>query len=83
MRLMSTFDDLRSSFSICYYFGDLSSWRPETEEEKLAFAELIASENRPALRAWYSKYSAINAGAEAMRQVLRKAINEELPLAKE
>ena len=83
MWLLSTFDDPRSSFFTCYYRGNLSSWKPETENERLAFSELIAPINRDLLKAWYSRLPAINPAAEALRQVLQKAINEELPLAKQ
>jgi hypothetical protein len=80
MWLLSTFDDARSSFFNCYYRGDLSSWQPRTEKEKQAFAELTASVNRAALKTWYSRSSSINSAAEAFRQILQRAINEDLPL---
>jgi hypothetical protein len=80
MWLLSTFDNPRSTIFNCYYRGNLSSWQPETAGEKEAFSALIAPANRVALKAWYSRFSSINEAAEAFRQILRQAINEDLPL---
>ena len=70
------------SYFNCYYRGDLTRWQAETEDEKRAFAELTDLKNRVALKNWYLKLSSINPGAEVFRQILQRAINEELPLAK-
>jgi hypothetical protein len=82
MWLLSAFDNPRSSFFNCYYRGDLSSWEPETQEEKEAFGELTTIGNHTALKVWYAKLTSINPAAEAFRQILQKAIKEELPLGK-
>ncbi len=78
MWLLSAFDKPQSSFFVCYYRGDLSRWFPETEEEKSAFVELTAPENREALKGWYARCPSINPGAEALRRILEKAIGEQL-----
>jgi len=80
MWLLSIFDNPRASFFNSYYRNELASWKPETQEEKDAFRELTSASNRIALRAWYSRLPAINPAAEAFRQILRTAVNEELPL---
>lgn len=83
MWLMSAFDKPDASFFQCYYRGDLSSWTPSSEQEKLAFSKLTAPENREALKQWFSRSSAINPGAEALRGILESAIGEKLPLKAE
>ncbi len=80
MWLMSAFDKPDASFFECYYRGDLSTWTPRTEQEKLAFSKLTDPENREALKQWFSRSSAINPGAEAFRRILERAIGEKLPL---
>ena len=80
---MSAFDKPNSSFLECYYRGDLSTWTPSTDEERVAFSKLTAPENRDALKQWFSRSSAINPGAEAFRVLLERAIGEQLPLGRD
>ena len=82
MWLFSAFEKPTSSFLECFYRGDLSTWRPGTEEERRAFDQLTAPENRQALKAWYARYPSINPGAEALHRILEKAIGERLPIGK-
>jgi hypothetical protein len=80
MWLMSAFDKPNSSFLECFYRGDLSIWKPTTDEERRAFTQLTAPENREALKEWFSRSSSINPGAEALRRILERAIGDQLPV---
>ena len=82
MWLLSAFDKPQSSFFTCYYRGSMTSWRPETEEERQAFVELIAPENREQLKMWYSRLSSINDMADVFRHVLEQEIGEALPIGR-
>jgi hypothetical protein len=57
-----------------------TNWRPQTAEGKDAFAELIAEENRQALKKWYLNFSALNKNADMFRHILEVATGEKLPL---
>ena len=50
MVLFTAFEKVNSSFFNCYFRGDLATWKPATDEEKAAFACLIALETRVELR---------------------------------
>ena len=78
--LLSAFDSPRTLFFHHYYHGDLNTWQPQTREEKECFNQLTTPANRAALKAWYGKMPFINPVADAFRQLLEKAINENLPL---
>ena len=80
MWLLSAFESPRTAFFHHYYQGDLDAWQPQTREEIEAFSQLTAPANRTALKVWYLKQFLINPVADAFRQILEKAINEELPL---
>jgi hypothetical protein len=80
MVVFSAFDKPSSSFFTCYFRADISTWKPETDEEKKAFATLIAPENREELRDWYARLASINAMADALRKILEREIGEPLPV---
>ena len=81
MVLFTAFEKVNSSFFNCYFRGDLATWKPGTDEEKEAFASLIAPENREDLRKWYAQLTSINAMADALRRILEREIGEHLPIA--
>ena len=80
MVLFSAFDKPWSSFFTCYFRGDLTTWKPDTDEERRAFASLVAPENREDLRKWYAQLTSINAMADALRHILEREIGEDLPI---
>jgi hypothetical protein len=80
MVLFTAFEKVNSTFFLCFFRGDVTTWRPGTEEEKEAFVALIAPENREALRKWYAQLSSINAMADALRKILEREIGEPLPI---
>ena len=79
----TAFEKVDSSFFLCFFRGDLTTWKPETDEEKKAFASLTAPENREELRKWYSQLSSINTMADALRHILEREIGERLPIKTE
>jgi hypothetical protein len=80
MNLMDSFDGIKSSLHQVRTIEDVQRWSPATESESRAFAELTLPENRTALREWYASATAVNPHAELFRQILARAIAEELPL---
>jgi hypothetical protein len=81
-KLMQVFDLWESSFREARRQGKIAEWRPQGTDEINAFEALIALENRAELKAWYSMYPSLNAGAESFRQVLERSIGEPLPIKK-
>jgi hypothetical protein len=67
-----------SSFRKVRSEEDVREWQPQSKLEREAFEALIADENRHQLKAWYAQFPSINPAAEAFRQILQKAIKEEL-----
>ena len=80
MKLMEAFDGIKSLLHQVRTIEDVQRWSPASERERRAFAELTSPQNRSALREWYSSAAAVNPHAEQFRQILARAIGEELPL---
>ena len=71
-----------SSFRSVRSEEDVRRWEPHNEEERQAFEALIAKENRELLKAWYARSTWVGGPPDLFRQILQKAIGEELPLGK-
>jgi inorganic triphosphatase YgiF len=78
--LMQIFDDVDSSLRLIETDEQAAQWQPGNEAEKKAFESLTADENRIALREWYRRGASINPHADRFRQILAKAIGEDLPV---
>jgi hypothetical protein len=80
LELMMAFDGVDSSLRKFNMLASPSVWHPIGEKEEAAFRALTAIENRAALKKWYSAGFSINPVADALRKILERAIDEELPL---
>ena len=71
-----------SSFRSVRNEEDVRQWQPCNEEERKAFEALIAKENRALLKAWYARSTWVGGPPDLFRQILERAIGEEIPLGK-
>jgi len=76
---LDVFTKPQSSFREVETAEDANVWEPQGDEEKEAFAKLVANENRELLKAWYARHDYLNPAADLFHQVLERAIGERLP----
>lgn len=79
---IDVFSKPNSSFRGVGNRDDVLNWQPIKDEEREAFAALIAPENRLILKAWYAKFDRLEGRADLFRQILEHAIGERLLLGK-